>query len=373
MFINQEGDGSFDDSENNIRKLDVDKLLDGIYWRDTTMSGSEHHDEGRFTGHGQDEHWEEITPDTSRPERNDSHDQPLIVGVHGSWHTDEFWNDTIASGIDMRTVNLSSDQPGTSFDSDSEEVVAATEGFDEVFLVGHSRGGTVCLWAADKLLKNGVDCSVVLVNSAINSEQIGLTRGEEKIPPRSGDNYSEDFPYSIGNGLSEILSADDLKDLDIDYLQELAKARSIFPDHHPEVRSIRKSWAYMSRAEKVVELFYHDCTYDTQISTLHSLRPHRRDDDEFQEPTLGYLPEVPIYSIIGTKDRVIRPEYSHYIAKNWLGALAVFEIEGGHSLPIARKQIQEEFIGAITDITSGKIKPRDVWLPGRTLQDSSRN
>jgi pimeloyl-ACP methyl ester carboxylesterase len=303
-------------------------------------------------------------------------DGPLVVGVHGSWHTDEFWSDTIAgAGVEMVSVNLSTDQKGTSFDTDSDEVVEIVEDNDEVLLVGHSRGGTVCLWAADKLLKRGIDCSVVLVNSAIDKEQIGRSWVEENQPPRNGYLYDESFIRKIDDGICEIVSSGDLKDVDTTYLRELANARALHPDsdYYPEVQSILRSWGALSHAEKVIELFYHDCTFETQLSALHSLRPHRRNDDAFTEPVLGYVPKVPIYSIVGTHDKVIRPNYSRYIAERWLGAQAILEIPGGHSLPIARRPIQEQFFQALRDIASGKYRNQAVLTAQHAIHDTSDN
>ncbi|MGH2830154.1 MAG: alpha/beta fold hydrolase [Actinomycetota bacterium] len=80
---------------------------------------------------------------------------------------------------------------------------------------------------------------------------------------------------------------------------------------------------------RAAQLFYHDCSWQTQQIAVAQLRPqHWRISHEVCP--LDAPPGVPVSSIVCSGDRVINPEWSRRVAKERLG-IDPIEMQGGHS------------------------------------------
>jgi pimeloyl-ACP methyl ester carboxylesterase len=86
-------------------------------------------------------------------------ENPVFVLVHGAWGGSWCWRDLIAllneRHVRTLTVDLPSSREGAvasvALEDDAREVVHATEGLEQVVLVGHSYGGVVTTEAAAKI------------------------------------------------------------------------------------------------------------------------------------------------------------------------------------------------------------------------------
>lgn len=219
--------------------------------------------------------------------------EPVAFGlVHGAWHGAWCWEDVEYAlrdaGHDTIAVDLPIDDPNATFDDHAEIVADAMQGYDNIVLVGHSRGGNIIPRVAGLIAVK----RLIYVCGALHA-----TITEEMAESNKGIVASAMPAFSAG-----ILPAENnLAGYD------LTKAR---------------------------EIFYHDCPEEKADWAIGQLRLQRRG----QERRLDVWPDTPSDYILCQEDRVINPEWSRYAAENWLNTEAV-ELPGGHSPFLSRPQL----------------------------------
>lgn len=186
-------------------------------------------------------------------------------------------------------MDLPIDNPDASFDDYADTVVEALADQKELVLVGHSRAGNVLPRAANRLAAH----KLIYLCASFEPATIGrlLESEKTKMPQRNSDDF---WRAVIGIG-GEMTVFD----------RELAK-----------------------------QLLYSDCSPEIQEWAANRLRPQRRSDNE---PVLKAWPQIAQEYIVCKNDLVVHPEWSKYVAKNWLG-IDPIEFPSGHSPFLARPQ-----------------------------------
>ncbi|GAC1387646.1 MAG: alpha/beta fold hydrolase [Candidatus Saccharimonadales bacterium] len=223
-----------------------------------------------------------------------SNNEPTFGLVHGSWHGAWCW-DFLQSELDTRGIqsvamDLPIEDPTANFEDYADVVVDALKHEANIVLVGHSRAGNVIPRAAGRLATTKLIylCSSFEPATIEHFNDLAHT----VAPPRNSERFQQGI-IDQGNGLT------------------------IFDQHVAK------------------ELFFNDCSPDIQEWATKQLRPQKRTPNE---PSIREWPAVPQEYIICTGDRVVNPEWSKYVAHNWLG-IETTELQSGHS-PFLSKPAQ---------------------------------
>lgn len=208
--------------------------------------------------------------------------------VHGSWHGGWCWDlvrpELETRGHEVQTPTLPIEEEVT-FDELADFICKDIQSENETIVALHSRMGNLGPRIAARLAVR----KLVFINAGFEPG----TRGPhwQNILRRPPPKYSR-------------------------------------PGFHRQVISdTPKSGRMVFNPEKIVEYFYHDCPPELIDWILPQLRPQYRN---WGAPVWNW-PKVEWASVLGTKDRVINPNYSRHVATHWLGVNAV-ELSGGHSL-----------------------------------------
>ncbi len=213
--------------------------------------------------------------------------------VHGSWHGAWCWSllqpELEVRGYKSLAMDLPIDDSESNFDDYADVVVDSLKDEAEVILVGHSRAGNVIPRAASGLATK----KLIYLCGSFEPSTIGHpVKGEKgRIPIRNNQRFQQGLITLEG----------DLTLFD----RHLAK-----------------------------ELFFSDCFPEIKEWAADQLRPQRRSSEE---PTLDIWPDTPQEYIICKDDLVVNPDWSRYVAVNWLGIKPI-EIPGGHSPFLSKPQ-----------------------------------
>ena len=210
--------------------------------------------------------------------------------VHGAWHGAWCWErltpELVALGHRVITMDLPVDDSSQSFDDYAEIVCGAVANIDgdDLVLVGHSLAGQVVpLVAARRPLR----CLVYLC----------------AMPPIPGRSFAQQI-------------ADEAEMLHPDYTRGLGKRDS-------EART-----AWIDEGLTHFHLFG-DCDERTTSAAFARLRPQAT--GPYRVPcSLPALPVVESTYVVCDEDRVVIPEWSRRIARDWLNA-EIIEMPGSHS------------------------------------------
>jgi pimeloyl-ACP methyl ester carboxylesterase len=231
--------------------------------------------------------------------------------VHGSWHDKWCWHllekELQAAGHSTVSMDLPVDDPTKDFDDYAEVIANSLEDKTNIVGVFHSRAGNygpraVNLLNNQSLGKVAVERMIFLASSFEPGTLHALGRPEpqEVLPPRNTD-YSR----------KAIISRPDLG-TDMTMLD---------PD-------------------RAKEILYHDVDDNLQQEAVEHLRPQNR---PVNEPQMHVWPDVPQHYIICKDDKIVRPEWSEYAAKNWLKVKPI-RISGSHSPFLSRPKYLAEVL-----------------------------
>lgn len=199
-------------------------------------------------------------------------------------------------------MDLPSDDPGATFETYAEVVVAAMKDSqaDDIVLVGHSLAGmTVPLAAARHPVRRLV--------------------------------YLCALPAIPGVSFVEQLRTE--KMLNMEYVAGMSETDA----------QGRRAWADKELAR---QFMYADCDSDVAGSAIARLRPQAQSPYSVACPLDDY-PSVPTTSIVCSEDRLVNPEWSREFAKARLGAELV-ELPGSHSPFMSRPADLAEVLAAMS-------------------------
>jgi pimeloyl-ACP methyl ester carboxylesterase len=222
-----------------------------------------------------------------------------FVLVHGAWHGSWAWDDLnphlVDRGHTVVAVDLPLADPDARFEDYANVILRATEGHDDVVLVGHSLGGMSITYAG---LKRDVRALVYLC--PVVPDVVGVTRDGE--PPQS-----EDGAYD-------------------------SLVRRPDGSH---------SWPSLEAAASAM---YAACPPEKAAAAFARLRPQQTNIWNELEP-LPRWPDSRKELVFCTEDRMFTREWEQYVAKRWLGCEPV-ELPGDHSpmigIPAELAQVLEE-------------------------------
>jgi pimeloyl-ACP methyl ester carboxylesterase len=211
--------------------------------------------------------------------------------VHGAWHGAWCWDklrgDLALQGHTTFAVDLPVDDPDATFDDHAQIVTDVLSKYDEVILVGHSRGGNIIPRVAQDAVKQLV--------FLCGTFEASLTESQIKEHSDAPADILPGFTAGIVQEQANLTSFD----------QKMAR-----------------------------DLFYQDCNEIDAQAAIAKLRLQRR----AAEIRLKVWPDTPAVSIFCQDDRVVNPEWSRYAAQHWLNTTAS-EIPGGHSPFLSRPQL----------------------------------
>lgn len=227
-----------------------------------------------------------------------------FVLVHGAWHATWCWERLVpeleARGHGAWTMDLPSDDPGATFETYADVVVAAMKESqaDDIVLVGHSLAGmTVPLAAARHPVRRLV--------------------------------YLCALPAIPGVSFADQLRTE--KMLNMEYVSGMSETDA----------EGRRAWA---DAELARQFMYADCDSDLAEGAIARLRPQAQSPYSVACPLDDY-PSVPTTSIVCSDDRLVNPEWSREFAKARLGAELV-QLPGSHSPFMSRPADLAEVLAA---------------------------
>ena len=208
--------------------------------------------------------------------------------VHGAWHGAWCWDLLVrelrAAGHTAVAMDLPCEDRQAGFSDYADVVVRSLDGYDEVVLVGHSMGGITIPLVA---LRRPVRCLLFLC-ALVAEGPIVVPTGE---PPTHPDGAFDSLVH-----------------------------------HHDGSHS----WPTLDTA---IEAMYHDC--EPQLAATAFARLRRQQTALWEGfGALERWPQVPSAYILGTCDRLIRPEWSRWIARERLGLRAT-DLPTGHSPMLA--------------------------------------
>jgi pimeloyl-ACP methyl ester carboxylesterase len=215
--------------------------------------------------------------------------------VHGAWHGSWCWErltpELEARGHRVVTMDLPGHDGSASFDDYADEVCAAVAhvGADDLVVVGHSLAGqTVALVAARRPIRRLVYLCA--------------------MPPIPGRTFAQQI-------------FDEVEMLHPDYTRGLGEKDS----------EGRFAWVDEQRA--CFHLFG-DCDRTTTAAAFARLRPQAT--GPYRVPcSLPTLPVVESTYVVCEDDRIVMPEWSRRVARDWLNA-DLIEMPGSHSPFLSR-------------------------------------
>lgn len=219
--------------------------------------------------------------------------------VHGSWHDKWCWelleSELSKLGHESIAMDVPIDDPSKKFDDYGVAVAEALTGKENIVGVFHSRAGNygpraVNILNTQNTGKLAVKRMIFLASSFEPSTLAALGRPHEgeEVPLRNA-------PYSREAMLER---------------PDLGSNMTIFD------------------TDKAREIFYHDVEDEKLVvEALKHLRPQHRPPNE---PLMQRWPNLPQNYIVCTEDRIVRPEWSEYVVRNWLG-IEPIEFTSGHS------------------------------------------
>lgn len=206
--------------------------------------------------------------------------------VHGSWHGawcwDELQNELGQLGHASLSVDLPIEDLYATFDDYADSAVNAFKGAENLVLVGHSRAGNVLPRAAGQLAAR----QMIFVAASFEYSTISHPTPTERqdVPLRNSPEFNDGVRH-IGNGLTAF------------------------------------------NKDKAKNLFYNDCDEATQDWAVSKFRNQLRTDIG---PKLDVWPKIPAEYVICNNDRVLRPAWSEYVSRKWLGVEPTY-FESDHS------------------------------------------
>lgn len=221
------------------------------------------------------------------------HEKPVTFGlVHGAHLNAHSWHKLIpkleALGHNAIAMDLPIDQEGVNFNTYAECIAAAVEGNDNLVIVGHSRMGKAISRVPALIPVEGLIYLNAVIDPALDQKDKALRQ-----PSTVTDTYAE--------GRIRIPSTPFFE-------YDRSRAMIFFSDYNPD--------------DPLIEATQGDID-----EVIASLRRQNRSDTA---PALARQPNVKTSYILATEDQVVKPEYSRYVAAEYLGVTAV-EIPGGHS------------------------------------------
>ena len=216
----------------------------------------------------------------------------LFVLVHGAWHGAWCWEKVVPELESRGHRTVAMDMPiehglvETYIDPVVKVIEGARDG-DEVILVGHSMGGLVIPFVAQRtpVAKLVYLCALI---------------------PAPGKTLSEFFAHVT------------------DVVPE-----GVFTTVQPGPYEGTTVWP----VEAAKEWFFHDCTDADAEWAAAQLRPQYLAPGNDPEPLDAHT--TPAAYILCTEDRVVRPDWSRRHAMDWLGVQPI-ELEGSHSPFLSR-------------------------------------
>jgi pimeloyl-ACP methyl ester carboxylesterase len=227
--------------------------------------------------------------------------------VHGAWHGSWCWElltpELEGLGHRVITMDLPLDDSSATFDDYADVVCAAVagDGGDDLVLVGHSLAGTtVPLVAAQRPLRRIVYLCA--------------------MPPIPGLPFAQQMSQE-----SEMLVRG--------YTRGLGEKDS----------EGRREWV---DEELATTHLFGDCDRATVSSAYARLRPQAL--YPYGQPcSLSALPEHDSTYVVCTEDRIVNPDWSRRIAREWLDADLV-EIPGSHSPFLSRPKALAKLLDGLT-------------------------
>jgi pimeloyl-ACP methyl ester carboxylesterase len=233
-----------------------------------------------------------------------SNENPTFALVHGSWH-DSWCMEQLSAALATRgylsiAIDIPIGDTDKNYDDYGMTIAQALEDQTNVVGVFHSNAG------------NHGPRGVNILNDASRGERIV----DKMIFLNSG------FDGSTLNGLG--ISA-----------QEVAAA--------PPKNSLESKTTIFRHQEsggaittfdnaKATELLYHDVENELAIEAIRHLRPQYRSPNQ---PKLTAWPNISQSYIICEDDKIVRPEWSEFACRNWLGVTPHY-LPGGHSPFLSR-------------------------------------
>lgn len=219
----------------------------------------------------------------------------LVQGFcHEAWHWNFLKSELEQRGHQAVTFDLPITDPNGNFDSYGSVIAEALEGKENIVGVFHSRAGNYGPRAFNTLLERNGKIAVqrmVFLHASFEADTLhalGRPKEDENVPARNS--------------------------------AESRKAIVAQPGLGRNMRAIDPTFAE--------EFLYHDVEdKDIVKRAIRHLKPQNRPDIE---PKMDVWPNLPQNYIIGTDDRMVRPEWSRYIAETWLDIKPVL-IPTGHS------------------------------------------
>jgi pimeloyl-ACP methyl ester carboxylesterase len=226
-------------------------------------------------------------------------------------------------GYEAYTAETSAGTPGTSFDTDGQEVFQQFGNTKNIVLVGLSRGFNIILRTA------------LQAEDAAKQERVG----------RVAISHLVTFAGSSDVSTIPLIEGEDRRDRNSTAFRKLIRhiddELTVIYDKNDRKMSPEER---ARQERRIIEIMCVDSDRTTQKEFLEELRPHRRIDNE---PNLRRKPSVPLTYIRSSEDRVINPVFVEDRVIPYFDNSQLLEFPGSHLAPLAHPELAAKYLVAI--------------------------